>query len=189
MYALSPLFGVMVRAIGPRAASVIALTSTLTACAVIGFGLRTPVGFGIGLTVLGLGWSLGTIASSAALASVPLEDRLRTQGFADTLLNIGAGAASLLGGIVVGLAGYPFLIGVVGVCGGRCRGTRARADPSPRGRRLAGDGRAGDQHTSDRLIADEASCAARRALARPVCQRCPCAVLSAARTSGLPPRS
>ncbi|WP_169725678.1 MFS transporter [Leifsonia xyli] len=115
MYVASPVFSAVVRAIGPRAASAIALASTLSSCAVLGIGLSSPVGFGIGLTVLGLGWSLGMIASSAALASGPADGRLRTQGFADTLLTVGAGAASVLGGLMAGLAGYPALVALVAV--------------------------------------------------------------------------
>jgi hypothetical protein len=54
------------------------------------------------------------IASSAALAAVQEPDRLRVQGAADTLLNVGAVAASLSAGLVVGLASYPILVAGTG---------------------------------------------------------------------------
>lgn len=115
MYVASPLFGLLVRVTRHRTAWVAALTCILAACVVIAMSTQSAVSFGFGLTLLGLGWSLSMVASSAGLAGVPPASRLRAQGMADTFLNIGGALGSLLAGLVVGLAGYPTLVRLVAV--------------------------------------------------------------------------
>ncbi|MCD6640136.1 MAG: MFS transporter [Nocardioides sp.] len=63
-----------------------------------------------GLFLLGLGWSLSTVAASATLADrAPLERRTEIQGGADTVMLLAAGGAGALSGPVVGEWGYGVL--------------------------------------------------------------------------------
>jgi MFS family permease len=65
---------------------------------------------GAGLFLLGLGWSLCTVAASTLLSeSSPLEARTDVQGVADLTMGLVAAAAGALGGVVVGVFGYGML--------------------------------------------------------------------------------
>jgi MFS family permease len=65
---------------------------------------------GVGLFLLGLGWSLCTVAASTLLSeSSPLEARTDVQGVADLTMGLVAAAAGALGGVVVGVFGYGML--------------------------------------------------------------------------------
>ena len=81
------------------------------------------VQIGVGLFLLGLGWSFCTVAASALLTdSTPIEARTDVQGVADMLMNISAASAGLLAGVVVDLLGFGSLnvfaaVLVVGVLG------------------------------------------------------------------------
>ncbi|GGD31848.1 putative MFS-type transporter YddS [Nocardioides daphniae] len=60
-----------------------------------------------GLFLLGLGWSISTIAASTLLAEhAPLEVRADVQGAADMTMSLAAAAASALAGVIVGTWGY-----------------------------------------------------------------------------------
>ncbi len=65
---------------------------------------------GVGLFLLGLGWSLCTVAASALLSeSAPSEVRTDVQGAADLAMNLTAAVAGAVAGVVVGTLGYPAL--------------------------------------------------------------------------------
>ena len=62
---------------------------------------------GIGLFLLGLGWSLCTVAASTLLSeSSPLDARTDVQGAADLVMGLTAAAAGALAGVIVGSLGY-----------------------------------------------------------------------------------
>ncbi|MFE7227790.1 MFS transporter [Nocardioides sp. NPDC057577] len=64
----------------------------------------------VGLFLLGLGWSLATIAAATSVAdNTPLEVRADVQGTADLIMGVAAAAAGAVSGVVVDLAGYPAL--------------------------------------------------------------------------------
>ena len=64
----------------------------------------------VGLFLLGLGWSLATIAAATSVADhTPLEVRADVQGTADLIMGVAAAAAGAVSGVVVDLAGYPAL--------------------------------------------------------------------------------
>ncbi|WP_406020058.1 MFS transporter [Nocardioides sp. NBC_00850] len=64
----------------------------------------------VGLFLLGLGWSLATIAAATSVADhTPLEVRADVQGTADLIMGVAAAVAGALSGVVVDLAGYPAL--------------------------------------------------------------------------------
>jgi MFS family permease len=65
---------------------------------------------GAGLFLLGLGWSLATVAASTLLSeSAPLDARPDVQGAADLVMGVTAAAAGALAGVIVGVLGYGWL--------------------------------------------------------------------------------
>jgi MFS family permease len=113
MYALAPVVGWAADRFGRPsvlgAGAVVLLVSLLLAgTAPAGPSYR----IGIGLFLLGLGWSLCTVSASALLSeSTPLDVRTDVQGAADLVMGVTAAAAGALGGVVVGTLGYPALAG------------------------------------------------------------------------------
>ncbi len=111
MYAFSPVVGMAVDRWGSP--PVMAAGGLVLLTALVLAGLSTPgasVGLGIGLFLLGLGWSLGTVASSTLLtASAPAAHRPQVQGFVDMTTGFTAAAGGAVAGVVVGTAGYGWL--------------------------------------------------------------------------------
>lgn len=115
MYAASPPFGALARRLGTGRAGVLALLAALGASVVLAIANGDPLSMGAGLVLLGLAWSLGMVACSVALADLPPAGRLQVQGRGDLALNIAAGGASLLAGVVVGVLDYAVLAVLVAV--------------------------------------------------------------------------
>jgi MFS family permease len=89
--------------------AVILLSATLICCAAAFAGTAEGhhVQSGIGLFLLGLGWSAGLVSGSALLTdSVPQPARAAVQGLSDLTMNAAAGAGGALSGVVVSTAGY-----------------------------------------------------------------------------------
>jgi MFS family permease len=111
MFAFSPLVGIAADKLGRgpvlAAGGVVLLVSLVLAGA-------SPTGsswqiFG-GLFLLGLGWSLATVAASTLITDhAPLAARTDIQGAADMAMGLTAAAASAGAGVVVGNLGYPVL--------------------------------------------------------------------------------
>ena len=81
---------------------------------------RSPAGSSwqifAGLFLLGLGWSLATVAASTMIADhAPLSARTDVQGMADVAMGLTAGGGGGLAGVVVGAWGYPVLAGLTAV--------------------------------------------------------------------------
>lgn len=86
----------------------------------LGVSGSSPAGaspsIGVGLFLLGLGWSCCTVAGSALVVeSTPLEDRTDVQGAADLLMNVAAAVGGALAGVVMDLWGYAALAGFAAV--------------------------------------------------------------------------
>ncbi len=111
MFAFSPLVGLLADRLGRErvlGAGGLTLAAALALAAVSPEGSSVQI-FG-GLFLLGLGWSLATVAASTMVADLaPLEARTDVQGSADLVMNVAAAAAGGLAGVVVGVAGYPAL--------------------------------------------------------------------------------
>ena len=61
----------------------------------------------VALFFLGLGWNLAYVAGSALLADqLAPEERAKTQGFNDLLLNLGSAASQIGSGVVYASGGY-----------------------------------------------------------------------------------
>jgi MFS family permease len=111
MYVASPLVGIGVDRYGRRPMMVVGAMILLLACAFAGTSTgHETVQLGIGLTLLGLGWSCTLIAGSTLLTeSIPIEDRPEAQGTTDLLMGVAGASAGLLSGLVVGLGSYALL--------------------------------------------------------------------------------
>jgi len=111
MFAFAPLVGLAADRVG-RAAVLGAGGAVLLASLALS-GL-SPEGSSwqivVGLFLLGLGWSLATVAASTLLTEhAPIDARTDVQGAADLVMGLAAAAAGGLAGLVVGSLGYPAL--------------------------------------------------------------------------------
>jgi MFS family permease len=111
MYALAPVVGWLTDRLGRPTvlavgAAVLLLALLLCGTAPAGASYR----IGVGLFLLGLGWSLCTVAASTLLSeSAPLDARTDVQGAADLVMGLTAAAAGAAAGVVVGSLGYAAL--------------------------------------------------------------------------------
>ena len=68
---------------------------------------------GVGLLLLGLGWSCGLIAGSTLVTeAVDEEQRPTAQGATDLLMGLGAALAGVVGGPLLALGGYGLVAAV-----------------------------------------------------------------------------
>jgi MFS family permease len=71
------------------------------------------VQLGVGLLLLGLGWSCGLIAGSTLITeSVAAEVRPTAQGGTDLLMGLGAALAGVIGGPLLAVGGFGLVSGV-----------------------------------------------------------------------------
>jgi MFS family permease len=111
MYALAPAVGWAADRCGRPLVLATGAVVLLVALLLSG---TSPAGasyqIGAGLFLLGLGWSLCTVAASALLSeAAPGDIRTDVQGAADLVMGLTAAAAGALAGVVVGTWGYPAL--------------------------------------------------------------------------------
>lgn len=117
MYAFSPLVGMAADRLGRRVVLVVGAGLLLVACVVAGTAAADDaVRLGIGLFLLGLGWSCGLVAGSSLLTeSVPEGERPGVQGASDLVMN-GCGAlGGIVAGVVVTVSTYGWLNAIVAV--------------------------------------------------------------------------
>ena len=137
MYAFSPVVGWAADRFGRpsvlMAGSVVLLVALLLAG-------TSPMGaswrIGIGLFLLGLGWSLCTVSASALLSeSAPAAVRTDVQGAADLVMGLVAAAAGALAGLIVGVLDYAALALFAGLlaAGVATAGELARRTTRPAG--------------------------------------------------------
>jgi MFS family permease len=114
MYLFSPLVGLLADRVG-RAATVALGGGLLLAAAGLA-GTAAPgaaVQLGIGLLLLGLGWSCGLIAGSTLVTeSVGPDMRPTAQGGTDLLMGLGAAMAGVIGGPLLAVGGFGLVTGV-----------------------------------------------------------------------------
>lgn len=111
MYIASPLVGIAADRLGRRPVIMIGILILFTS-----FGLSGAASgyqhtqLGIGLFLLGLGWSCTMISGSTLLTeSLPRDTRPRTQGAADLTMGIFGASAGILSGVIVGVGSYALL--------------------------------------------------------------------------------
>ena len=111
MYAFSPIIGSLSDRLGRvrviQIGLVILLASTIVA------GSAAPdnaIQLGVGLFLLGLGWSCTLIAGSAFLSeSVSFEMRPASQGASDLVMNLAGAGGGALAGLIIGTLSYGWL--------------------------------------------------------------------------------
>lgn len=108
MYAFSPIFGFAADRLGKLPTVLIGQAILIAALLIAGFGSEAFNTVGLGLFLLGLGWSAATVSGSALLVeSVPVEQKTNTQGASDSLMMLcGAFGGAISGSI---LAAFQFL--------------------------------------------------------------------------------
>lgn len=111
MYAFSPLVGTLSDRFG-RVRIIQIGTLTLLASAVVsGFAAADDaITLGVGLFLLGLGWSCTLIAGSAFLTeSVNPEMKTSSQGASDLVMNLSGAGGGALAGVIIGTLSYGWL--------------------------------------------------------------------------------
>jgi MFS family permease len=114
MYLFSPLVGLLADRVGRTAT--VALGGVLLLAAAALAGTAAPgaaVQLGIGLFLLGLGWSCGLIAGSTLVTeSVAPDVRPTAQGGTDLLMGLGAALAGIIGGPLLAVGGFGLVAAV-----------------------------------------------------------------------------
>lgn len=117
MFAFAPLVGMAADRFGRVAVLAtggVVLLVSLVLCAVSPEGSSHQIF--AGLFLLGVGWSLATVAGSTLVAEqAPLPAITTVQGAADLVMNLAAAAASAFSGVIVGELGFPALAGFASV--------------------------------------------------------------------------
>jgi MFS family permease len=111
MYAFSPLVGSLSDRIGRIRTIQIGILILLLSALISGFAMADDaITLGIGLFLLGLGWSFTLIAGSALLAeSVSAEMKTSAQGASDLVMNLSGAGGGALAGVIIGMLSYGWL--------------------------------------------------------------------------------
>jgi MFS family permease len=110
MFALSPLSGYLSDRVGRRPMIVIAGVFLVASGLVSSSAGASQGWLALGLFLLGWGWNLGFVSGSALLTeAVPYDERVRLQGFTDTVVWSSAAIAGVSSGLLLHSIGYPAL--------------------------------------------------------------------------------
>jgi MFS family permease len=115
MFAFAPLSGMLADRVGVRPALVVGGAILLLSLVVSagGFG-ASDFTHGLGLFLLGLGWSVATVAASSHIATCSVGDT-RIQGAADTAMTVVSAGAAAVAGPLMALWGFAGLLGLAAV--------------------------------------------------------------------------
>jgi MFS family permease len=111
MFAIAPITGKLVDRYGPRRFIGVSVGTLVAACAITatasGANTQTLI---VGLFLLGAGWNFGFVSGSTLLQEgLPIVDRLKIQGFADSITWTSGAAAAALSGVIVAGTSYTTL--------------------------------------------------------------------------------
>ena len=111
MFAISPLTGRLVDRFGPRRIIMLAMVTLLVAALITTTAPTADTAvLAVGLFLLGAGWNFGFVAASTELQiGLPIADRLKIQGTADSITWISGGIAAALSGVIVAGTSYTTL--------------------------------------------------------------------------------
>jgi MFS family permease len=114
MYLFSPLVGVLADRAGRRATVAAGGALLLAAAAIAGTAPPEAAGrLGVGLLLLGVGWSCGLIAGSTLVTEAVTADvRPAAQGGTDLLMGLGAAVAGAIGGPLLAAGGFGLVAAV-----------------------------------------------------------------------------
>ncbi len=114
MYAFSPLVGYLSDSLGRRRVIQIGTVILLLACLIAGRSPGTSaIPLGVGLFLLGLGWSCTLIAGSALLSESVNEAMLpSTQGASDLIMNLMAAVGGAMAGVIIAILSYGWLCAI-----------------------------------------------------------------------------
>lgn len=118
MYAFAPLIGTLSDRLGRVKVIQIGFLILLAAAIISGLSpAMSTIPLGVGLFLLGLGWSCTLIAGSTYLSeSVATEMKPASQGASDLVMNLMGALGGALSGVIIGIFSYGLLCAVVGVC-------------------------------------------------------------------------
>lgn len=107
MYAASPVFGWLSDSVGSVPTVMLGVGLLAGSLVVAGTAQSSQGRAGIGLMLLGLGWSACLVAGSTIVSeSGPDAVRTSVQGVADLLMGLSGAVAGALAGVALGLVGY-----------------------------------------------------------------------------------
>ncbi len=111
MYAFSPIVGSLSDRLGRIKVIQIGVVILLLSTLISGFAAADDaVMLGVGLFLLGLGWSCTLIAGSALLTeSVDPEMKTSSQGASDLVMNLSGAGGGALAGVIIGTLSYGWL--------------------------------------------------------------------------------
>jgi MFS family permease len=113
MFAIAPVSGALSDRLG-RGPVMIAGSLIIILSGIIAPASTTVLVAGIGLFLLGLGWSFAFVAGSALLSDqLSLAERSKTQGANDMVVGLASGLGSLASGVIYAGIGY-WAVGLVG---------------------------------------------------------------------------
>jgi MFS family permease len=117
MYAFSPVVGWAVDRIGRIPMIGVGIVILLVSCLVSGIApADNALVLGLGLLLLGLGWSCTLIAGSTLVTdSVSPEERPSVQGLSDLVMNAAGALGGALAGLIVYFGSYGLLCAVAAV--------------------------------------------------------------------------
>lgn len=117
MYALSPFVGYLSDTLGRKRVIQLGTLILLSATFVAGRSTgKNAVALGVGLFLLGLGWSCTLIAGSALLSESVSEEMLpSTQGASDLIMNLMGAAGGALAGVIIATMSYGWLCAIASV--------------------------------------------------------------------------
>ena len=111
MYAFSPVVGILSDRFGRVRTIQFGILTLLLSALISGFAAADDAWtLGIGLFLLGLGWSFTLIAGSAYLSeSVENEFKTSAQGASDLVMNLSGSGGGALAGVIIGTLSYGWL--------------------------------------------------------------------------------
>lgn len=117
MYALSPIVGYLSDSLGRKRVIQVGVLILLLACLIAGRSPGTSaIPLGVGLFLLGLGWSCTLIAGSALLSeSINEVMRPSAQGASDLMMNLVGAAGGALAGVIIAILSYGWLCAIAAV--------------------------------------------------------------------------
>ncbi len=117
MYAFSPLVGALSDKLGRVRVIQIGVIILLAAAIIAGLSpAMNPFSLGIGLFLLGLGWSCTLIAGSTHLSeSVSVEMKPSSQGASDLVMNLMGAIGGASSGVIISVLSFGWLCGFIAV--------------------------------------------------------------------------